>query len=152
MHMMAFSASCVRGRHAVVQQPTEALTRRWTARHIKHGTNHNLVSVFGLVLSLNLVAVILLIVCRNKKVLILGSGGLQIGQAGEFDYSGKPSATAKNTRIPPRRTIPFLDLDADFPPLTLLLLVNRLAGHQGSEGGGLRDHPYQLEHRHRADC
>ena len=25
---------------------------------------------------------------RPKKVLILGSGGLSIGQAGEFDYSG----------------------------------------------------------------
>ena len=28
---------------------------------------------------------------RVKKVLILGSGGLTIGQAGEFDYSGSPS-------------------------------------------------------------
>lgn len=27
-------------------------------------------------------------VARPKKVLILGSGGLSIGQAGEFDYSG----------------------------------------------------------------
>lgn len=26
-----------------------------------------------------------------KKVLIVGSGGLSIGQAGEFDYSGKRS-------------------------------------------------------------
>jgi len=26
---------------------------------------------------------------RPKKVLVLGSGGLSIGQAGEFDYSGK---------------------------------------------------------------
>ena len=26
-----------------------------------------------------------------KKVLIVGSGGLSIGQAGEFDYSGRPS-------------------------------------------------------------
>ena len=24
-----------------------------------------------------------------KKVLVIGSGGLSIGQAGEFDYSGK---------------------------------------------------------------
>ena len=30
-----------------------------------------------------------LAVCfRPKKVLLLGSGGLSIGQAGEFDYSG----------------------------------------------------------------
>ncbi len=28
------------------------------------------------------------IAVRPKKVLILGSGGLSIGQAGEFDYSG----------------------------------------------------------------
>lgn len=27
-------------------------------------------------------------VFRPRKVLILGSGGLSIGQAGEFDYSG----------------------------------------------------------------
>ena len=26
--------------------------------------------------------------CRPRKVLVLGSGGLSIGQAGEFDYSG----------------------------------------------------------------
>lgn len=31
---------------------------------------------------------------RNKKVLILGSGGLQIGQAGEFDYSGSQAIKA----------------------------------------------------------
>src|SRR5271168_4692821 len=30
----------------------------------------------------------------NKKVLILGSGGLRIGQAGEFDYSGSQSIKA----------------------------------------------------------
>merc|ERR1719192_2932540 len=29
-----------------------------------------------------------------KKVLILGSGGLQIGQAGEFDYSGSQAIKA----------------------------------------------------------
>ena len=27
-----------------------------------------------------------------KKVLVIGSGGLSIGQAGEFDYSGKFTA------------------------------------------------------------
>lgn len=26
-----------------------------------------------------------------KKVLLLGSGALKIGEAGEFDYSGSPS-------------------------------------------------------------
>lgn len=31
---------------------------------------------------------------RPKKVLILGSGGLSIGQAGEFDYSGSQAIKA----------------------------------------------------------
>ncbi len=31
---------------------------------------------------------------RGKKVLILGSGGLKIGQAGEFDYSGSQAIKA----------------------------------------------------------
>ena len=39
---------------------------------------------------------------RPKKVLILGSGGLSIGQAGEFDYSGS-------------QVVPYLfDCDSDF--------------------------------------
>ena len=29
-----------------------------------------------------------------KKVLVIGSGGLSIGQAGEFDYSGVPMSAA----------------------------------------------------------
>lgn len=33
-----------------------------------------------------------------RKVLILGSGGLSIGQAGEFDYSG---SQVSHTRPPP---------------------------------------------------
>ena len=28
-----------------------------------------------------------------KKVLVIGSGGLSIGQAGEFDYSGETTQT-----------------------------------------------------------
>ena len=31
---------------------------------------------------------------KPKKVLILGSGALQIGQAGEFDYSGSQAMKA----------------------------------------------------------
>src|ERR1700723_2025219 len=31
---------------------------------------------------------------QGKKVLILGSGGLRIGQAGEFDYSGSQAIKA----------------------------------------------------------
>jgi carbamoyl-phosphate synthase/aspartate carbamoyltransferase len=39
--------------------------------------------------SLNLSSTAKLSVCfKPKKVLLLGSGGLSIGQAGEFDYSG----------------------------------------------------------------
>ena len=32
---------------------------------------------------------------KPKKFLILGSGGLSIGQAGEFDYSGSQVNTIK---------------------------------------------------------
>ena len=32
--------------------------------------------------------------CKIKKVLLLGSGGLSIGQAGEFDYSGSQAIKA----------------------------------------------------------
>ncbi len=31
---------------------------------------------------------------KGKKVLILGSGGIKIGQAGEFDYSGSQAIKA----------------------------------------------------------
>ena len=31
---------------------------------------------------------------HGKKILILGSGGLRIGQAGEFDYSGTQAIKA----------------------------------------------------------
>ena len=32
--------------------------------------------------------------CALKKVLVLGSGALKIGQAGEFDYSGSQALKA----------------------------------------------------------
>ena len=34
-----------------------------------------------------------------KKVLVLGSGALKIGQAGEFDYSGSQALKAKRLWI-----------------------------------------------------
>lgn len=34
-----------------------------------------------------------------KKVLLLGSGGLSIGQAGEFDYSGSQAVKALKVSI-----------------------------------------------------
>ena len=37
---------------------------------------------------------------RPRKVLILGSGGLSIGQAGEFDYSGSQVSAALRARGP----------------------------------------------------
>lgn len=33
-----------------------------------------------------------------KKVLVIGSGGLSIGQAGEFDYSGMAKHTSRTSR------------------------------------------------------
>jgi carbamoyl-phosphate synthase large subunit len=35
-----------------------------------------------------------------KKVLVIGSGGLAIGQAGEFDYSGMSSSRAPPKTVP----------------------------------------------------
>ena len=34
---------------------------------------------------------------KIKKVLILGSGALKIGEAGEFDYSGSQALSARGT-------------------------------------------------------
>lgn len=39
-------------------------------------------------------AVNILFLCQVSKVLVLGSGGLSIGQAGEFDYSGSQAIKA----------------------------------------------------------
>ena len=38
-----------------------------------------------------------------KKVLVIGSGGLSIGQAGEFDYSGRSSMKIYCLSVFPRR-------------------------------------------------
>lgn len=35
---------------------------------------------------------------KVSKVLVLGSGGLSIGQAGEFDYSGSQAVKAMKVR------------------------------------------------------
>ena len=43
-----------------------------------------------------------------KKVLVLGSGALKIGQAGEFDYSG--SQALKALRASGHRTLSILSL------------------------------------------
>ena len=43
---------------------------------------------------------------KIKKVLLLGSGALKIGQAGEFDYSGAQALKALNRQglFPARKT------------------------------------------------
>ena len=45
-----------------------------------------------------------------KKVLVLGSGALKIGQAGEFDYSGSQALKALreegDTQVQPRAGVP----------------------------------------------
>lgn len=57
-----------------------------------------------------------------KKVLVVGSGGLSIGQAGEFDYSG----------------------ERYFWPV----LTNRFSSYQGSSREQHFYHPYQSQHCH----
>ena len=65
-----------------------------------------------------------------KRVLLVGSGGLSIGQAGEFDYSGSQQCLTPWPRRA-RRT------------------PRRLPGHQGPQGGGHRGRLDQPEHRYR---
>ena len=48
---------------------------------------------------------------KGKKVLILGSGGLRIGQAGEFDYSGSQACKVLKSdcaadKLPDVRSLP----------------------------------------------
>jgi hypothetical protein len=69
-----------------------------------------------------------------NKVLVIGSGGLSIGQAGEFDYSGM-QATRRH-----------LDCWARLLTATVLL-VDRLAGYQGSQGGWQEVDPCQPQYR-----
>lgn len=41
-----------------------------------------------------------------KKVLVVGSGGLSIGQAGEFDYSGEPAFDSADVRFSSHQSSP----------------------------------------------
>jgi carbamoyl-phosphate synthase large subunit len=73
-----------------------------------------------------------------KKVLVVGSGGLSIGQAGEFDYSGEPSLI--------RPTCPSLE------ELKLFMRkLYRIPSHQGSQRVQYRHHPDQPQHRDNPD-
>jgi len=67
-----------------------------------------------------------------KKVLVVGSGGLSIGQAGEFDYSGERKhfiyslPTISFFQTPYTRSLSFQFL---FLPHSLLYLMNKLFEH-----------------------
>lgn len=67
-----------------------------------------------------------------KKVLVLGSGGLSIGQAGEFDYSGS------QVRI-------VLEQYSNLFVLTCAI------GYQSAQGGRHLHDPHQSEYRHYPD-
>lgn len=68
-----------------------------------------------------------LLPCEGKKVLVLGSGGLTIGQAGEFDYSGSQALKAYKEC-----------------GLTTLLINPNIATVQTTLGIGLADKVYSL--------
>lgn len=77
-----------------------------------------------------------------KKVLVIGSGGLSIGQAGEFDYSGKipchfcPCGGALVTRSPLARST-----TSSLMELTnclLLFYIRRFPSSEGLEGSKCR--------------
>ena len=58
---------------------------------------------------------------KPRKVLVLGSGGLSIGQAGEFDYSGTREARRLASPPPHPHPTPALHLsDRGSQPLTLV--------------------------------
>ena len=59
-----------------VVNPEVSIIQKLTTKLIHHNLNYNVN------------------VKRNQKVLVLGSGGLSIGQAGEFDYSGSQAIKA----------------------------------------------------------
>ena len=63
-----------------------------------------------------------------KKVLVIGSGGLSIGQAGEFDYSGKLGSLCSNQAV---TAIVTLGMVAN-----ICILVFRLTSVESTKRGG----------------
>lgn len=63
-----------------------------------------------------------------KKVLVIGSGGLSIGQAGEFDYSGKLGSLCSNRAVTANGK---LGVMAD-----ISILISRLTSVESTERGG----------------
>lgn len=72
-----------------------------------------------------------------NKVLVIGSGGLSIGQAGEFDYSGMISHS--------------LERSGDTQGQFLTVSHNRFSGYQGSQGGGNDVDSHQSQHCYDSD-
>jgi carbamoyl-phosphate synthase large subunit len=61
-----------------------------------------------------------------KKVLVIGSGGLSIGQAGEFDYSGmRPMRSLNSPRSPPT----YISATGTRPPANRSLQGPKLSRH-----------------------
>lgn len=83
-----------------------------------------------------------------KKVLVIGSGGLAIGQAGEFDYSGTFSTTHPTGNTDTYASVLALSWTASkvtwtdfvFPPI-------RIPSSQGSQGGWSCFSTDQSQHR-----
>ena len=92
-----------------------------------------------------------------KRVLLVGSGGLSIGQAGEFDYSG---ARRRPVALVLRR-VDGVEVDVRVSgarhrhdavaAAVATRAPRRLPGHQGPQGGGHRGRLDQPEHRHGPD-
>ncbi len=63
-----------------------------------------------------------------KKVLVIGSGGLSIGQAGEFDYSGKLGSLCSNRAVTAKGTLGVM--------ANISTLIFRLTSVESIERGG----------------
>lgn len=91
-----------------------------------------------------------------KKVLVIGSGGISIGQAGEFDYSGK-SALDMPCGVGGGELVQYLEESRDGKTerrklwLTWMSHGNRFSGSEGSQGSWNPVRPYQPQHRYHSD-
>ena len=70
-----------------------------------------------------------------KKVLVIGSGGLSIGQAGEFDYSGRLGTLCSNRVVTANGTSGVM--------ANISTLVFRLASVESTERGGCHCCPHK---------
>src|SRR5205814_2382869 len=86
---------------------------------------------------------------RPRKVLILGSGPIVIGQAAEFDYAGtqacKEMLAGIGEPVPLSRVCESLEEVKDFAAATGLPLVIRPAYTLGGTGGGFVTNDDELE-------